>query len=80
MSDPRIESEIEAAYAERQAQLTNSSEPKWKMPFFRDDYRDQMQERAQPSAELMERLDRLADEAYGSWDALAESDVDGRAR
>lgn len=47
--DPKIAAEIEAAYAERAAQS------KRQMPFFRDDYRDQMTERAVPDEDANRR-------------------------
>jgi len=71
----RIAAEIEDAYAEREA--------KRRMPFFRDDYRDQMEERALPSAELEKHLWEAAEQEYGEaagWAATPPADVDGRAR
>lgn len=56
------------------------SNTKWQMPFFRDDYRDAMQERALPSPELEERLEQLAEREYGAWENAAQPDQDGRSR
>lgn len=76
MVKERIAAETEAAYTERDALRAGSGR---QMPWFRDDYRDQMEERALPSAELEVLLDRLAAQEV-SWEAPAQSDVDGRAR
>lgn len=50
------------------------------MPWFRDDYRDQMEERALPDPDVVDHIERLAAQEYGSWEAPAQSDEDGRAR
>jgi hypothetical protein len=50
------------------------------MPWFRDYDRDLMEERALPDPEVVDRIERLAAQECGSWEAPAQSDEDGRAR
>lgn len=49
------------------------------MPWFRDDDRDLLEERALPDPEVVARMEWLAAQEV-SWEAPAQVDEDGRAR